>query len=81
MTERTSSETSRSPGMPASPQDEKLLDVEDVAARLKVSVWGVRRWIGQGRLPHRRLGRCIRVHPDDLQEFLEQSKVSAGQGR
>lgn len=39
----------------------KLLKIEQVAERLAVSTRSVKRMIADGRLPHRKLGKSVRV--------------------
>jgi excisionase family DNA binding protein len=57
-------------------EDRNLLTPEQVAERLNVSRITVMRWLRQGKIPGRKLGEKIwRVHPDDLQAFIEASAV------
>lgn len=51
----------------------KLLRGEDVAEILNVSRAFAYRLMAQGDIPTVRLGRSVRVRPDDLDHFLEQS--------
>ena len=56
---------------------DELLTVQQVAARLQVSVRTVRRWISDGLLPCTRLGaRCVRVSTGELAAFLARSRGS-----
>lgn len=56
---------------------DELLTVQQVAARLQVSVRTVRRWISSGLLPRSRLGaRCVRVSTSDLAVFVARSRAS-----
>ncbi len=48
-----------------------LMTPEEVAERLKVSIFTVRRWIHQGELPAYRIGRSWRIGPTDLDQWLE----------
>jgi len=48
-----------------------LLTPEEVADRLKVSIFTVRRWIHQGELPAYRIGRSWRIGTSDLNKWLE----------
>jgi excisionase family DNA binding protein len=49
-----------------------LLTLDAVAQRCAVSVWTVRGWVDNGRLPVLRLpGRLVRVEPAALAQFLE----------
>lgn len=48
-----------------------LLTLEEVADRLKVSIFTVRRWIHKGELPAYRVGRGWRIGADELNQWLE----------
>ena len=48
----------------------EMLTPGEVAERLKVSVFSVRRWINQGKLPAYRVGRAWRISADDLAQWL-----------
>lgn len=50
---------------------EQLLTPEQVADYLQVTKRAVYEWLRTGRLKGLRAGRWWRVHPDDLQVFLE----------
>jgi excisionase family DNA binding protein len=57
-------------------EDLNLLTPEQVAERLNVSRITVMKWLRQGKIAGRKLGGKIwRVHPDDLQAFIEASAV------
>lgn len=51
---------------------ESLLTVQDVADRLKVSESTVRRLIDQGAIPIVRIGRQIRIRPEDVEKYIKQ---------
>ncbi len=53
------------------PETVNLLTPEEVADRLKVSIFTVRRWIHQGELPAYRIGRGWRIGTTDLSKWLE----------
>ena len=53
------------------PETVNLLTPEEVADRLKVSIFTVRRWIHQGELPAYRIGRGWRIGTNDLSKWLE----------
>ncbi len=50
---------------------EELLTVKDIARILKVNVWTVRAWVSQQRIPHIKVGRCVRFHPRAIEKWLE----------
>ena len=54
-----------------------LLTVPEVAALLRLSPRSIRRLIDDGRLPIVRLGRAIRIRPQDVEALV----ASSGQGR
>jgi len=49
----------------------KLLRLTDVADQLNVSLPTVRRLVKDGRLKTVRVGRVIRVRPQDLEDYIE----------
>lgn len=51
-----------------------LLDIQAVARRLDVSPKTVRRMIARGELPVHRIGRLIRISPQDLDACLARSR-------
>jgi excisionase family DNA binding protein len=55
-------------------EEERLLTPEQVAERLAVSRFTVMKWLREGKIAGRKLGGKIwRVHPDDVQAFIEAS--------
>jgi excisionase family DNA binding protein len=52
----------------------EVLDVNEVAALLKVSVPTVRRWVHDGKLKPVSLGRRQVFEVESIREFFEQSK-------
>ncbi len=48
-----------------------FLTPEDVARRLRVSIFTVRRWIHQGELPAYRIGRGWRIGESDFTRWLQ----------
>jgi len=49
----------------------ELLKPKDVAKRLSVSRSQVYVLLRNGLIPNLRFGRCVRVRPEDLEEFIE----------
>lgn len=49
-----------------------LLTVDDVAESLQSSAKTVRRLIEHGDLPHLRVGRLVRVRPEDFERFIKE---------
>ncbi len=48
----------------------ELLTTREIAQRLKMSAYSVRRWIREGQLPAVKLGKEWRVREEDLVLFL-----------
>jgi len=51
---------------------ERLLKVDEAATFLGVSVWTLRTWTSQRRVPVVRLGRAVRFRRDMLEELAQQ---------
>ena len=51
-----------------------LLNIDETAATLNCSPKNIRRLIESGDLPHIRIGRLIRIRPDDLDRFIRVRK-------
>jgi excisionase family DNA binding protein len=58
----------------ASPPSPKLLLIDEVAALLEVSTRTVRRLIARRELVACRLGRSVRVHPDDFAAYINRHR-------
>jgi excisionase family DNA binding protein len=58
---------------PTSTTIPRLLSIAVVALRLDVSEKTIRRLVQDGRLPHLRIGRQIRIREFDLANFLASS--------
>ncbi len=54
-----------------------LLTVGDVSQIVKVSERTIWKWVKSGDLPSVRLGRLVRVRPQDLDVFVE-ARTTAG---
>jgi excisionase family DNA binding protein len=52
-------------------RDEQLLSPEQVAERLQVSAYTAVKWMRQGLIKARKLGKFWRVKPEDLEAFIE----------
>jgi excisionase family DNA binding protein len=52
----------------------RLLLIDQVAEGLGVSTRTVRRLIAKGELVACRLGRLVRVHPDDLAAYIDRQR-------
>jgi excisionase family DNA binding protein len=56
----------------------KWLSTQDAARRLGVTPRTLYRFIDVGDLPAYRLGRVIRVKADDVEAFIEASRIQPG---
>ena len=52
---------------------DQLLTLQQVADRLQVSMSTVRRLVAAGRLKTVRIGRNLRVRPDDLAAYIKEA--------
>ena len=69
----------RAPAVPAATPrrpSPPLLTIDEVAAQLAASTRHVRRLIERGLLPVHRLGRLVRISPDDLTHLIAASRES-----
>ena len=53
-----------------------MITVAEVAKRLNVTPKTVTRWIEQGKLPAFRFGKNYRIEEEELNKFIEDSKVN-----
>jgi excisionase family DNA binding protein len=56
----------------------RLLTIEETADILNESTKTTRRRIKSGELPHVRMGRLIRILPDDLDRFIASRRRTSG---
>ena len=54
-----------------------FMSVENVAKSLDVSETTIKRLISAGKLSAVRVGRQLRISPDDLIKYVNQSKIEA----
>ena len=57
---------------------DKLLTWEEAAERLNTTPRHVRRLVFERRIAYRKLGRYVRFHPDDLEEYISANRVEVG---
>ena len=55
---------------------EKLLTLAEVAERLNTTPRHVRRLVAERRIAYRKLGRYVRFHPDDVDEYVAAHRVT-----
>jgi excisionase family DNA binding protein len=56
-----------------------LMDIEAVAQRLAVGVRHVRRLVTEKRIPYRKWGHFLRFEPDEIEAWIEASRVPSTQ--
>jgi excisionase family DNA binding protein len=57
---------------------ENLLTMEEVAERLNTTPRHVRRLVSARRIAYRKLGRYVRFHPADVDEYIAANRVEVG---
>jgi excisionase family DNA binding protein len=57
---------------------DKLLTWDEAAERLGTTPRHVRRLEFERRIAYRKLGRYVRFHPDDLEEYISANRVEVG---
>ena len=55
----------------------ELMDLKEGAAYTRLSIYTIRSWIYQKRLPYVRLGRRILLRREDLQNLIQKNLVPA----
>lgn len=59
---------------------ERLLDIREAAALLRIKPQTLYLWVSQKRVPHHKIGRLVRFTESDLQSFIEgQHQLAVGQ--
>jgi excisionase family DNA binding protein len=56
-------------------ESERFLTVAEVAARLRVTTFTVRRYLNQGELAAYKIGQEWRIKESDLRAFIESRRV------
>jgi excisionase family DNA binding protein len=57
---------------------DRLLTWDEAAERLNTTPRHVRRLVSERRIAYRKLGRYVRFHPDDLEEYIAANRVEVG---
>ena len=57
---------------------DKLLTMEEVAERLNTTPRHVRRLVSARRIAYRKLGRYVRFHPADVDEYIAANRIEVG---
>lgn len=53
----------------------RLLDVDDAAVRLGVTVRFIRRLVAERRIPYIKVGKFVRFDPADLEAWIDDHRV------
>jgi excisionase family DNA binding protein len=56
----------------------RLLSIGEVGVLLSVSRSKAYQLVTDGCIPSIRIGRCVKVHPDDLSAFIQSCRVAGG---
>ena len=72
--DRTKLMTRRTPITAPTPSA-PLIDIDQAAQRLGVTVRSMRRLIDERRIPHHKIGKYVRFGPADLDRFAIQGRV------
>jgi excisionase family DNA binding protein len=57
---------------------DRLMTFEEAAERLGTTPRHMRRLVVERRIAYRKLGRYVRFHSDDLDEYVAANRVEAG---
>ena len=52
-------------------KNKQYLNVKEAAEHLTVEVSTVRSWIFQGKIPVKRIGRCVRIEGSTIEKILD----------
>jgi len=52
-------------------KNKQYLNVKEAAKHLTVEVSTVRSWIFQGKIPVKRIGRCVRIEDSTIEKILD----------
>jgi len=58
-----------------------LIDVKELSARLSIAKGTLYNWVSQGRLPFKKIGRCLRFDWDEIEEKLFRSTMGSASKR
>ena len=52
-------------------QKKRYLNVKEAAEHLTVEVSTIRSWIFQGKIPVKRIGRCVRIEDSTIERIID----------
>ena len=61
--------------------ESELLTVPEVAAALRLKPSTIRAWVLRRRIAFCKVGRCVRIRRCDIEAFLAESLVPAGESK
>jgi len=53
-----------------------MITASEAARRLGIGRSTFYDWLARGYMPHHRIGRLVRIHPQDLQDFIDGSRTT-----
>jgi excisionase family DNA binding protein len=56
--------------------DETIYTIPEVAQYLKISKTKLYDWVQQGKIPHVKIGRNLRIRESDLKRFIEANTIT-----
>ncbi len=61
----------------------QLIDIDELSVRLKVAKGTLYNWVYLRRIPHLKVGRCLRFNPNDVDRMVREmsSLERADRGR
>ena len=54
---------------------ENLIDIKELAERLKVGIGTLYNWVSQGRIPVKKLGRCVRFDWQEIEAEINAKRL------
>lgn len=63
--------------MPVHAPSAPLIDIDQAAARLGVTVRFIRRLVNERRIPFHKIGKYVRFDPADIDRFVVEGRVEA----
>ncbi len=56
---------------------DRLLTTEEIAGYLQISPRTIESWVWRKKIPHIKIGRCVRFDLEQIQEWLKVKSVGA----
>jgi excisionase family DNA binding protein len=58
-----------------------LIDVNELSQRLSIAKGTLYNWVSQGRLPFKKIGRCLRFDWEEIEAMLARSTMGTASKR